>query len=271
MSALTDRPDPDHPGRAVEGDRGPRVRDGSGAGVPTGYAARVRSFTRRGGRMPPRHQAAYDQLAHRYVLDVPRDGGSTTVDPAYQLDVAAVFGRQARLIVEVGPGSGDALLAGARALPDTDFVALEVWRPGIGQCLSRLVEDPLPNLRFVEADAEVALATLLRPGSVAEVWTYFPDPWPKRRQQHRRIVRPEFADTVCRVLEPGGLWRLATDIEGYAVHMRTVLDAHRGLELVSTERAPLRPVTRFERRGTAVGREIAELTYRRREASTAGH
>jgi len=132
-----------------------------------------------------------------------------------------------------------------------------------GQCLSRLVDEPLPNVRFVEADAEVALATMLAPGSVEEVWTYFPDPWPKRRQQHRRIVGPEFADTVCRVLRPGGVWRLATDIDDYAAHMRKVLDAHEGLELISTERAPLRPVTRFERKGTAVGRTITDLAYRR--------
>lgn len=228
------------------------------------YLSRTRSFTRRGGRMPPRHQAAYEELAPRYVLDVPRDGGSTTVDPAYCLDGAAVFGRQAPLIVEVGPGSGDAVLEGAKALPDSDFLALEVWRPGIGQCLSRLVGDPLPNLRFVEADAEVALATMLAPGSVSEVWTYFPDPWPKRKQQHRRIVGPDFATTVSLVLAPGGLWRLATDIDGYAAHMRRVLDADERFGLVSTERAPLRPVTRFERKGTAVGRTITDLAYRRR-------
>ncbi|WP_237565506.1 tRNA (guanosine(46)-N7)-methyltransferase TrmB [Ornithinimicrobium cavernae] len=233
-------------------------------GVPTGYLSRTRSFTRRGGRMPPRHQDAYDALSGQYVIDVPRDGGSTTVDAAYSLDVAEVFGREAPLIVEVGAGSGDALLAGARALPGTDFLALEVWRPGIGQCLHRLLEEPLPNLRFIEVDAAVALSTMLGEGSVAELWTYFPDPWPKRRQQHRRLVGPEFTDTVCRVLQQGGLWRLATDIDGYAAHMRQVLDAEPRLELVSTERAPLRPVTRFERKGTAVGREITDLAYRRR-------
>lgn len=231
---------------------------------PTGYRTRVKSFTRRGDRMPPRHQEAYDQLAPTYVVDVPRHDGSTTVDPAYSLDLAEVFGREAPLIVEVGPGSGDALIAGARALPDTNFVALEVWLPGIGQCLSRLVDAPLPNVRFVVADAEVALATMLPEGAVEQVWTFFPDPWPKRKHHHRRIVRPEFADTVCRVLEPGGTWRLATDIEGYATHMRRVLDAHQGLELVSTDRAPLRPITRFERRGTEVGRTIHDLAYRRR-------
>lgn len=257
------------PGRELSSEQSPRPTETQPSDVPDGavahpYLARTRSFTRRGGRMPPRHQAAYDELAPTYVIDVPRDGGTTTVDPAYSLDVAEVFGREMPLIVEVGPGSGDALLAGAKALPDTAFVALEVWRPGIGQCLSRLVAEPLHNIRFIEADAEVALATMLGASSVAEVWTYFPDPWPKRKQQHRRIVGPDFAKTVSRVLEPGGLWRLATDIDSYATHMRTVLDAHDNFELISTQRAPLRPVTRFERKGTAVGRVITDLTYRRR-------
>lgn len=229
------------------------------------YLRRVRSFTRRGDRMPPRHQEAYDALAPDYVLQVPREEGtSTTVHPAYSLDVAAVFGRTAPLVVEVGPGSGDALRAGAAARPDWDFLALEVWRPGIGQALLHLRNDPLPNIRFVEVDAAVALETMLPAGSASEVWTFFPDPWPKRKHLRRRIVQPAFADAVCRLLSPGGTWRLATDIADYARHMRTVLDAEPRLELVSTERAPLRPITRFERKGEAVGRQITDLAYRRR-------
>ncbi len=214
--------------------------------------------------MPPRHQAAYDRLAARYVLEVPRAGGETTVDPDYTLDVAELFGRQAPLILEVGSGSGDALIAGARALPGTNVLGLEVWRPGIGQCLHRLLEDPLPNLRLIEVDAAVALPTMLTPGSVQEVWTFFPDPWPKRKHLRRRLVQQPFADEVWRVLAPGGVWRLATDIDDYATQMQRVLDAHEGFELVSTQRAPLRPITRFERRGAEVGRTISDLAYRRR-------
>lgn len=237
----------------------------SGTAPAAPYLRRVRSFTRRGDRMPPRHQEAYDALAPDYVLEVPRqEGTTTTVHPAYSLDVAEVFGRHAPLIVEVGPGSGDALRAGAAARPDWDFLALEVWRPGIGQALLHLRSDPLPNVRFVEVDAALALETMLPPGSVTEVWTFFPDPWPKRKHLRRRIVQPPFAQAVCRALTSGGRWRLATDITDYAVHMRRVLDAEPQLELVSTERAALRPVTRFERKGAAVGREIADLTYRRR-------
>ena len=229
--------------------------------------ARTRSFTRRGGRMPRTHQAAWDRLADQAVLEVPRAHGdtSTVVDPAYQIDVEEVFGRPAPLVVEVGSGSGDALVSAATARPGWDFLAFEVWRPGIGHALAKMEQEtgdgPLPNVRFLEVDAEVALRTLLPAGTVHEMWTFFPDPWPKTRHHKRRIVTAAFADTVRRLLEPGGTWRLATDWDDYAVAMREVLDAHPGLRLDSTDRAPLRPVTRFERRGREAGRQITDLAY----------
>lgn len=228
--------------------------------------ARIRSFTRRGDRMPERHQAAYDRFAPTHLLDLPSafHAGSTEVDPEFVLDIEHTYGRRAPLVVEVGSGSGDALLAAATARPDWDFLAIEVWRPGVAQTLLHMADDPLPNVRFAEVDAAQALASMLTAGSVHEVWTYFPDPWPKQRHHKRRLVNPPFADVVARLLPGGGLWRLATDWAAYAEHMRTVLDADERFELASTERAPLRPVTRFERKGITVGRDIADLAYRRR-------
>jgi tRNA (guanine-N7-)-methyltransferase len=216
--------------------------------------------------MKDRHRTAYNRLAPTHVVDVPRpaDGGVTTVDPAYTIELAELFGRTAPLVVEIGSGSGDALRHGAAQRPDWDFLAFEVWRPGIAQAMARMGEEPLSNVRFVEADAAQALGTLLPDGSVHEVWTFFPDPWPKSRHHKRRLVAHPFADVVRKVLEPGGAWRLATDWPDYAAHMRRVLDAHDGFELASTERAPLRPVTRFERKGEVAGRPIADLAYRRR-------
>ncbi|MFK5646302.1 tRNA (guanosine(46)-N7)-methyltransferase TrmB [Ornithinimicrobium sp. LYQ121] len=213
--------------------------------------------------MPEAHQRAFDRLGDRVLLEVPLQPGirSTLVHTAYRLDPVAVFGRDAPLVVEIGSGSGDALVEGARRRPDWDFVAFEVWRPGIGHSMAKMGAEALPNVRIVEADAAVALGTALSPGSVQEVWTYFPDPWPKTKHRKRRIVDADLADTVLGLLAPGGTWRLATDWDDYAGAMRTVLDAHDGFTLVSTDRAPLRPVTRFERKGVARGRRITDLAY----------
>lgn len=232
---------------------------------PTTPLRRNRSFARRGDRMPTRHQEAYDELGPRYLIEVPRSQseGSTGVHPEFRLDAEQAFGRSAPLVVEVGSGSGDAILAGALARPEWNFLALEVWRPGIGHALQKLREHQPDNIRFVEADAAVALATMLAPGSVTEVWTFFPDPWHKSKHKKRRIVNPPFVASVCRLLPPQGLWRLATDWAEYGEHMRRVLDAEPALELDSLERAPLRPMTRFERRGLDAGRQITDLNYRR--------
>lgn len=216
--------------------------------------------------MPDSHQSAYDRLSPTHLLQLPsaHGAGSTEVEPSFELDPAAEFGREAPLVIEIGSGSGDALLAAAAQRPDWDFIAFEVWRPGVAQTMLRMADDPLANVRFAEVDAAQALATMLPAGSVHEVWTYFPDPWPKAKHHKRRLVNPPFADVVARLLPAGGVWRVATDWAEYADHMRTVLDADERFELVSTDRAPLRPVTRFERKGVRVGRAITDLAYRRR-------
>lgn len=228
--------------------------------------ARTRSFTRRGSRMPPGHQSAYDAMAPDFVIPVPRarEGDDTTVDSAYRLDAAAAFGRQAPLIIEIGPGSGDALRAGAAARPEWDFLAIEVWRPGIAQTLARMRHDPLPNVRFVEADAALAMATMVPAGCATEVWTFFPDPWPKRKHHPRRLVNEATTTSVSAALAPGGWWRLATDWAPYGTAIRKVVDVDERFELASTEQAPLRPMTRFERKGLNVGRTITNLNYTRR-------
>jgi len=213
--------------------------------------------------MPEGHQRAYDAMADDFVVPVPRasSGDDTTVDPTFRLDPVSAFGRCAPLVLEVGPGSGDALRAAAAARADWDFLGLEVWRPGIGQTLARMRSAPLSNVRLAEVDAALAMATMLSPGSVHEVWTYFPDPWPKRRHHGRRLVNAGFADAVAAALEPGGVWRLATDWAPYGHAMRSLLDADRRFVLTSTAPAPLRPVTRFERKGLDVGRTITNLSY----------
>ena len=108
-----------------------------------------------------------------------------------------------------------------------------------------------------------SLEHLVAPGALEELWTFFPDPWPKARHHKRRLVQPEFAALVASRLRPGGVWRLATDWAPYAEHMLVTLDAEPALEGGRVERWAARPVTKFERKGLAVDREIADLLYRR--------
>ena len=98
-----------------------------------------------------------------------------------------------------------AALAAAR--PSYDVLALEVWRPGVAETLGRLAEADAGNVRLCGVDAVWSMEHLIAPGGVAELWTFFPDPWHKKRHHKRRLVTPEFA-RLAATFE-----RLATELQ----------------------------------------------------------
>lgn len=229
------------------------------------YRARTVSFVQRSGRLKDRQQRTWDELAPRFVVDPPRSVGRTSVDPGYVFDPETVFGRPGRLVVEVGSGQGEAVVHAAAADPETSFLAVEVYRPGVAQTLQRLRTSGATNVRLMQVDAAVLLGSTITPGSVDELWLFFPDPWHKAKHTKRRLVTPGFADLVARALRPGGVWRLATDWADYARQMREVLAASEHFDVdIDAPRFSGRPVTSFERKGTEKGRDIADITAVRR-------
>ena len=214
----------------------------------------VLTYSRRGGRFTPRHQAAWDAYAERYV-----NPEEAIDDPAFTR--AGCFAEEQPLIVEIGSGIGEATVELAAARPTYNVVGFEVWRPGIADCVGRFGEAGLANVRMSSIDAVWSMEHLVEPGGLAELWTFFPDPWRKTRHHKRRLVTPEFARLAAARLAPGATWRLATDWADYAEQMIEVLDAEPGLRGGVVERWAERPVTRFERKGVAAGREITDLAY----------
>ena len=189
--------------------------------------SRVRSFSRAGGRLRPGQAEALVELGPRYVVGVPRADAVRTVSPSFRLEPDLLFGHvgQVRpLIVEVGSGSGEALLAHAASHPGADYLAVEVWETAIARLVASIHRQGLRNVRVVPADASQLLATALPVSCASEVWVFFPDPWRKPRHRKRRLVTTAFADSVARVLRPGGVWRLATDWADYAWQMRDVVE-----------------------------------------------
>lgn len=219
---------------------------------------------RRSPRLNKSQKKAWDRHADDFVVDVPMGELSTFVAEDAQVDWDEVFGRSAPRIVEIGSGNGDSLVPMAQARPDQDFVAFEVYPPGVASTLGRIGRAGLDNVRIVMADGSRGLGVLFPESSITELWTFFADPWHKARHHKRRLVSTWFADVVADRLAPGGLWRLATDWEEYAVWQRDLLDAHPGLVNAHGGWAPRfedRPVTRYEARGLDAGRKVHDLTY----------
>ena len=228
---------------------------------------------RRSARMTDSQLKAWESWNELRVVQVPQGETETSIAAGAQVDWDAAFGRHAPVIVEIGSGTGDSLVAMAAAHPEANVVAFEVFQPAVASTLGKLAREGVDNVRIVMADGQQGLERLFSPGQISELWLFFADPWHKSRHHKRRLVSTEFAELVRSRLADGGVWRLATDWDDYAEWMREVLDVAPGLvnehldpaNPENTGWAPrldLRPVTKYERKGLEAGRTIHDLTYR---------
>lgn len=217
--------------------------------------------------MTPSQIRAWEEERENYVLDIQHGPAATSVADGEHGDPVKIFGREAPLIVEVGSGQGHQILHAAEGNPDTNFLAIEVFRAGLARTVIRAVDKGLENLRLAEVNAPELLEKYLPPGSVSEIWVFFPDPWKKTKHFKRRLISADFARIAHQALTEGGVLRLATDWENYAEWMRDVLDEAPGFERTFdgewADRFEGRVLTAFENKGIAKGREIRDLTYRR--------
>lgn len=215
----------------------------SGQVVGVGVAGEaVRTYKRRAGRVTAGQADALARLWPTYGVTV--DGNP--------LDFAALFGRRAPVVLEIGFGMGEATAEMAQAQPDRDLLAVDVHTPGQGALLRQVEHRGLTNVRVGDGDAMVLLRDMVPPASLAEVRLFFPDPWPKQRHAKRRLVSQAFADLMADRLEPGGRLHIATDWPAYAAQVLSVLEAHPTLTVDAG--VPWRPRTRFEEQGSAAGR-----------------
>ncbi len=237
-------------------DPAPPVVPGDAAPAPR---RALRSYVLRAGRMGTGQQRALEELGPRYRLPF----------QPQPLDTAAVFGRSAPCILEIGFGMGGATAAIAAARPEVDFIGVEVHEPGVGALLKLIGEQDLHNLRIVQHDAVEVLQQMIAPASLAGVHVFFPDPWHKKRHHKRRLIQPPLVALLASRLAPGGLLHCATDWQPYAEQMLQVLAAEPLLQNTVTdyaERPAYRPLTKFEARGLRLGHGVWDLLFTRRGA-----
>jgi tRNA (guanine-N7-)-methyltransferase len=221
----------------------------------------IRSFVLRQGRLTPAQERAFAKLWPRFGVDW---------NAGTELDLPALYGNDAPVYLEIGFGNGETLAQMAGCRPEDDFLGVEVHGPGVGHLLLEIEKRGLQNLRILREDAVELLSSGLPPGSLAGVYLFFPDPWPKKKHHKRRILNPGFVELLARAIRRGGLFHAATDWERYAQHMLQVLSAADGLfentagPGAFSPRPDHRPLTKFERRGQCLGHGVWDLVFRRR-------
>lgn len=221
----------------------------------------IRSFALRRGHVTQGQRRAFDELLPRFGVPY----SPAPVDPA------ALFGRNAPTVLEIGFGMGETTAALAASRPDVNFLGVEVFLAGVGALLKRIGEQHLGNVRIIHHDAVEVVRTMLAPDSLAGVHIYFPDPWPKKRHHKRRLIAQPFVGLLAGRLAAGGYLHCATDWEEYAAQMLTVLTEEPQLANVHAGYAPdrrnpfaERPTTKFHARGERLGHGAWDLLFVRR-------
>ncbi|MDE2606963.1 MAG: tRNA (guanosine(46)-N7)-methyltransferase TrmB [Burkholderiales bacterium] len=217
----------------------------------------IRSYVLRTGRTTVGQAKAIEVLGPKYLVPY----------QAQPVDLAALFGRDAPTILEIGFGMGEATAHIAGLMPEKNFLCCEVHTPGVGALLKRIGDQGLTNIRIVQHDAVEVLEHMLAPGSLAGAHIFFPDPWHKARHNKRRLVQAPFVAKLVARLAAGGYLHCATDWEPYAQQMLEVLSAEPALRNTADGFAPrpdYRPLTKFENRGLRLGHGVWDVVFTKR-------
>lgn len=180
----------------------------------------IRTFGRRDGRpLSNRQQRLMDELLPR--IRIP--------DGDVHISSQSLFGDDRKLWLEIGFGGGEHLIRRARLNPEIGLIGAEPFIDGVAKALAGIDDHNLENVRIHKDDVRLILPRF-EEASIDQVYILFPDPWPKKRQQKRRLIQPDFLDDLTRVMAPGAGLRFATDVASYADEALSRFLAHPALE-----------------------------------------
>lgn len=175
----------------------------------------IPSFIRRERGLTPKKLKEFERLWAIYGLEL--RGGL--------IEGEKIFGRSAKVILEIGFGYGEVLFSSCKSNPNCDYLGIEVYRPGLFALLSSLDREGIKNVKVYLNDAIGVLSECIPSQSVDEVRLFFADPWPKRRHHKRRIVQAQFVESLKTKLKPGGIFHFATDVDDYAVWTMKIISS----------------------------------------------
>jgi tRNA (guanine-N7-)-methyltransferase len=177
-----------------------------------------------------------------------------------RLDLAEVFGNDHRVVMEIGSGKGRFLIGSAVEQPETNFIGIEKSLHYHRVIRERVTKRELHNVRLINHDAFLVLRDMIADAALAEIHIYFPDPWPRKREQKRRIIRAEALAEMRRTLIDGGSGIYVTDHREY---FETA--APRIAEVFRSETRIPRPEdaprTNYEAKYREEGRPIYEVRF----------
>ena len=213
----------------------------------------VRSYSIRGSRITDAQRAAKMALQVMHGIEFKQG----------LVDLALIFPNAEKIIMEIGFGMGEATATIAKNHPNNGYLAVDVHPPGIGKLLTRIVESDLTNIKVIEEDVHVVLQHMIADDSLDGIHLYFPDPWPKKKHNKRRIINSGFLQLIYPKLKKDGFIHIATDWVPYALNIQTVFAATALFTGGVIAKPEWRPVTRFEGQGIDKDHAVNDMTYKK--------
>ena len=178
-----------------------------------------------------------------------------------RLDFSKVFGNENPVALEIGSGKGRFLINSGTERPDVNFVGIEKSLHYYRVIRKRLERHGLRNTRIINYDAFLVAREMVPDESISELHIYFPDPWPRKREQKRRMIRGEVMTEWIRIMKRDARGVYVTDHQEYFEKAVDVLRDFFDTEVVDALQSP--PRTNYEAKYREAGRPIYEARFRR--------
>jgi len=131
------------------------------------------------------------------------------------VDWSKEFGRKAPLAVEIGFGIGEYLVRTAKKQPAENFLGIDNSWVSVRRTLRKIAHEDLTNVRLLLTDAQMAFERLIKPRSLARVYSLFPCPWPKKKHMKYRLHSQDFLKVLNNRLVNNGELQMVTDHREY--------------------------------------------------------
>ena len=210
----------------------------------------VKSFVRRSGRLTQSQKNALQDHSSKYLLDT--NNTSTNLKSCFD-------SKQHGVVIEIGFGDGTVLIESALKNPNKNFIGIEVYDSGLGQCLNEINKHKIKNIRLIYGDAVEVFEQFITKKSVEKINILFPDPWPKKRHRKRRLINKRFLALLSKSLINKGIINISTDWEDYAQQIELTLKESNQFKEIKSESRNLK--TKFEKRGIKLGHKIFNYSY----------
>ena len=225
----------------------------------------------------PRYNDTFYKKTTNYskIIDVICDKATSLQDLPTPINLKTLFGNTYPVEIEIGFGKGRFLLEASRQNPRINYIGVEraqkyveITHERFEKYIRHYAIDKgsgiFENVRLVWTDANYFLSRYVPEESIQAYHIYFPDPWPKARQQKRRIFRnKEFLSAIMQTLKSnGGKLYVVTDFAEYFCEIQERLAKWTNLQ-PSEFTAYENIATNFELKYQREGREIFRKLYKK--------